>query len=153
MFDYLDEKGILVFPEIPLWGFHQLVDKNNPVAKQWLKRLIDNQYNHASIIGWSVGNEIGDSSEVMEYVEDAIRYVKSIDTTHLAVMVSHTANRPKDPIQYSDIGLVNKYGTGIGSLAERMHKMHLDKVLFYCEYGYGQLSENLDADVDFKGMI
>ncbi|MBA2761480.1 MAG: beta galactosidase jelly roll domain-containing protein, partial [Segetibacter sp.] len=153
MFDYLDEKGILVFPEIPLWGFHQLVDKNNPVAKQWLKRLIDEHYNHASIIGWSVGNEIGDSPGVMEYVEDAIQYVKSVDTTRLAVMVSHTANKPKDPIQYSDIGLINKYGTSIGGLADIIHKQHPDKILFYSEFGYGQLRENLDADVDAKGMI
>ena len=153
MYDYLDEKGIMVFPEIPLWGFHQLVDKNNPVAKQWLKRLIDHHYNHPSIIGWSVGNEIGDSPGVMEYVEDAIKYVKSIDTTRLGVMVSHTANRPTDPIQYADLGLINKYGTGIGSLADRMHTLHPEKILFYAEYGYGQLKENLDADVDAKGMI
>lgn len=153
MYDYLDEKGILVYPEIPLWGLHQLVDKNNPVAKQWLKRLIDEHYNHASIIGWSVGNEIGDSPGVMEYVEDAIQYVKSVDTTRLAVMVSHTANKPKDPIQYSDIGLINKYGTSIGGLADIIHKQHPDKILFYSEFGYGQLRENLDADVDAKGMI
>jgi beta-galactosidase len=153
MFDYLDEKGILVFPEIPLWGFHQLVDKNNPAAKQWLTRLVNSHYNHASIIGWSVGNEIGESPGVMEYVEDAIKHVKSIDTTRLGVMVSHTAHRPHDPIQYSDFGLVNKYGTGIGRLADQMHTLHRDKVLFYSEYGYGQLSENLDADVDAKGMV
>ena len=153
MFDYLDEKGILVFPEIPVWGFHQLVDKNNPVTKQWLHRLVDNYFNHPSIIGWSVGNEIGDSPGVMEYVEDAIKYVKSIDTTRLGVMVSHSAHRPKDPIQYSDLGLVNKYGTGIGMLADRMHALHPEKTFFYSEYGYGQLNEHLDADVDAKGMI
>ena len=153
MFDYLDEKGILVFSEIPLWGFHQLVDKNNPVPKEWLRRLVDNYFNHPSIIGWSVGNEIGDSPGVMEYVEDAINYVKSIDTTRLGVMVSHSANRPKDAIQYSDLGLVNKYGTGIGMLADRMHGLHPEKILFYSEYGYGQLNEHLDADVDAKGMI
>ncbi|MEJ7829394.1 MAG: sugar-binding domain-containing protein [Segetibacter sp.] len=153
MYDYLDEKGILVYPEIPLWGLHQLVDKNNPVAKQWLQRLVTNHYNHASIIGWSVGNEIGESPGVMEYVEDAIKYVKSIDTTRLGVMISHTATRPVDPIQFSDIGLVNKYGTGIGVQADNMHKLHPEKILFYSEYGYGQLSENLDADVDAKGMM
>jgi beta-galactosidase len=153
MFDYLDEKGILVFSEIPLWGFHQLVDKSNPVPKEWLRRLVDNYYNHPSIIGWSVGNEIGDAPGVMEYVEDAIKYVKSIDTTRFGVMVSHTATRPTDPLQYSDLGLVNKYGTGIGQLADRMHARFPEKILFYSEYGYGQLNEHLDADVDAKGMI
>ena len=153
MFDYLDEKGIMVFPEIPLWGFHQLVDKNNPIPKEWLQRMTDNYYNHASIIGWCVGNEIGHSIGVMEYVEDAIRFVKSIDTTRLGVMVSHTANRPRDPVQYSDLGLVNGYGTGIGARADLIHSMHPQKTLFYSEFGYNQLEEDLDGDVDAKRMM
>jgi beta-galactosidase len=153
MFDYLDEKGILVFPEIPLWGFHQLVDKNNPVAKEWLKRMVDNYYNHPSIIGWSVGNEIGHKPGVMEYVEDAIKFVKSIDTTRLGVMVSHTATRKPDPIQYSDLGLVNRYGPAIGSLADKIHQLHPEKILFYSEFGYNQMTEDLDADMDARGMI
>jgi len=38
MFDYLDEKGILVFPEIHLQGLHPVVaDKNNLFVRQWLK--------------------------------------------------------------------------------------------------------------------
>jgi beta-galactosidase len=153
MFDYLDEKGIMVFPEIPLWGLDQLVDKNNPVPKQWLQRITDNYYNHPSIIGWCVGNEIGESMGVMEYVEDAIRFVKSIDTTRLGVMVSHTAHRQRDPLQYSDLGLVNGYGVGIGARADKIHGLHPQKTLFYSEYGYGQLEEDLDGDVDARGMI
>ncbi|MCW3110104.1 MAG: hypothetical protein JWQ09_4610 [Segetibacter sp.] len=153
MFDYLDEKGILVFSEIPLWGLDQLVDKNNPIPKQWLQRLINNNYNHPCIIGWSVGNEIGDSPGVMEYVEDAIDFVKKADTSRLAVMISHTAYRPKDPVQFSDLGLINRYGPAIGTAADKIHALHPDKVLFYSEYGYGQLREDLDADVDAKGMV
>jgi beta-galactosidase len=153
MFDYLDEKGILVFPEIPLWGLDQLVDKNNPIPKEWLQRMTDNYYNHPSIIGWCVGNEIGESMGVMEYVEDAIKFVKSIDTTRLGVMVSHTAHRPRDPVQYSDLGLVNGYGVGIGARADKIHGLHPQKTLFYSEYGYNQLEEDLDGDVDAKGML
>ncbi|RYF97285.1 MAG: hypothetical protein EOO00_00555 [Chitinophagaceae bacterium] len=153
MFDYLDEKGIMVFPEIPLWGLDQLVDINNPIPKQWLKTMVDNYYNHASVIGWCVGNEIGESIGVMEYVDDAIKYVKSIDTTRLGVVVSHTAHRPKDPVQYSDLGMVNGYGVGIGGRADRIHGLHPQKTLFYSEYGYGQLEEDLDGDVDARGMI
>jgi beta-galactosidase len=153
MFDYLDEKGIMVFPEIPLWGLDQLVDKNNPVPKEWLQRITDEFYNHASIIGWCVGNEIGESMGVMEYVEDAIKFVKSIDTTRLGVMVSHTAHRASDPVQYSDVGLVNGYGVGIGARADKIHGLHPQKTLFYSEYGYNQLEEDLDGDVDAKGMI
>lgn len=154
MMDYLDEKGIMIFSEIPLWGYDQLVDKDNPVPKEWLKRLVDEHFNHPSIIGWSVGNEIGHVPGAMEYVQAAIQYVKTLDTTRLAVMVSHTADRgTSDPINYSEIGLINKYGTGIGMLADNTHRFHPDKLLYYTEYGYGQLSENLDADVNAKAMV
>lgn len=154
MLDYLDEKGIMIFSEIPLWGYDQLVDKNNPMPKEWLRRLVNAQYNHPAIIGWSVGNEIGQVPRSMEYVQSAIQYVKTLDTTRLAVMISHTADRGvSDPVNYSEIGLINKYGTGIGMLADKIHSFHPDKLLFYTEYGYGQLEEDLDADVNAKAMI
>jgi beta-galactosidase len=154
MLDYLDEKGIMIFSEIPLWGYDQLVDKNNSIPKEWLKRMITSQYNHPSIIGWSVGNEIGHVSAAMEYVQSAIEYAKTLDSTRLAVMVSHTADRGvSDPINYSEMGLINKYGSAIGMLADKIHGLHPDKLLFYSEYGYGQLAEDLDADVNAKAMV
>ncbi len=153
MLDYLDEKGILVFSEVPLWGLSQLTDKTNPVPRAWLERLVRDNYNHPCIIGWSVGNEIGDSPGVMEYVEDAIRRIRKLDSTRLGVMVSHTATNTTDPLQYADMGLVNKYGKNIGALAETMHRLHPEKILFYSEFGYGQLGENLDSDVDAHGMM
>ncbi len=153
MLDYLDEKGVLNYAEIPLWGFDRLADKNNPIPNEWLKKLININYNHPSIIGWSVGNEIGFYPGVMEYVENAIQYVRTLDTTRLAVVVSHTADRNPDPIQFSDLGLINKYGVNIGKLADDIHKLYPDKILFYSEYGYGQLREDLDATVDAKGMV
>lgn len=154
MLDYLDEKGMLVFEEIPLWGYDPLVNKDNKVPFEWLSRMINNHFNHPSIIGWGVGNEIGYVPGVMEYVDSSIRYVKKIDPSRLAVMVNHTADQGKDdPIRFSDVGLINKYGRAIGSLADRIHFFHPDKVLFYAEFGYGQSGENLDTDVNAKAML
>lgn len=154
MYDYLDERGILIFPEVPLWGADEKVDPDHPVPKEWLNRLIYNNYNHPSIIGWSVGNEIGHNPLVMGYVESAIKLARSLDSARLAVIVSHTAGgRSPDPIQYSDLGLINKYGKNLGPVTERIHKLHPDKLLFYSEYGVGQLSEDLDADFDAKAVL
>lgn len=154
MLDYLDEKGILVFEEIPLWGFDPLVNKSRKEPFEWLHRLIAADYNHPSIIGWGVGNEIGFVPTVMEYVDTAIQVVKNIDPSRLAVMVNHTADRGReDPIRFSDVGLINKYGTAIGSLADTIHSLHPQHVLFYTEFGYGQTSENLDTDINAKAML
>ncbi|HKZ68369.1 MAG TPA: glycoside hydrolase family 2 TIM barrel-domain containing protein, partial [Chitinophagaceae bacterium] len=154
MLDYLDEKGILIFSEIPLWGYDQLVYKNSPVPNEWLLRLVSSQFNHPCIIGWSVGNEIGHVPGVNDYVENAINYVHGLDSTRMAGMVSHLADlTDHDPLQFSDMGLINKYGKGIGMLADKIHGIYPQKLLFYTEYGYNQFTENLDGDLDAKGLI
>jgi len=154
MFDYLDQKGILVFAEVPLWGYDQLVDRNNPLPKEWLARLISTHYNHPSIIGWSVGNEIGQVPGVNEYVSGAIKHAKELDSARLAVMVSHTASRTNnDPLQFSDMGLINGYGKAIGANADKVHGLYPNKLLFFTEYGYNQFTENLDGDLDAKAMM
>lgn len=151
--DYLDEKGIMVFDEIPLWGFDRLADTEQPLPKLWLQQLMERDYNHPSVIGWCVGNEIGQYPTVMEYVKNAIEYIHRQDSLHFGVMVSHTADQHVDPIQYSDLGLINKYGSAIGMLADKIHEYHPTKVLFYTEYGYGQLGEDMNTDAPAKAML
>lgn len=156
--DYIDEKGILVFSEIPLWGQDALVDQHNPLPKQWLSQLVSSQFNHPSVIGWCVGNEIGylqANPGVMEYVESAIAYVKrELDSSRLVVYVSHSADaQQKDPVQFSDMILFNKYGN-LGKQADKAHQQHPGKPLFYSEFGHNLTSENLSLGViDAKGMM
>jgi beta-galactosidase len=69
-------------------------------------------------------------------------------------MVSHSADHSNhDPLQFSDMGLINKYGKGIGMLADKIHGIYPQKLLFYTEYGYNQFTENLDGDLDAKGLM
>jgi beta-galactosidase len=56
-------------------------------------------------------------------------------------------------VEYSYPGLINNYGTSIGTLADTIHSRHPDKILFYSEFGYGQLREDLDGDADARGMM
>ncbi len=149
--DYVDEKGMLVFSEIPLWGKDLLVDPENPTPKQWLGQLVDGQYNHPSIIGWCVGNEIGflhQNPKVIEYVESAIGYVKKeLDNSRLVVYVTHSADmQPRDAAQFSDMILLNKYGS-LGSSADKAHQNQPGKPMFYSEYGYNLTSENPNPGV------
>lgn len=151
--DYLDERGILVFNEIPLWGYDKLADPDNPVAFEWLKRLIIKDFNHPSVIAWGVGNEIGKYPTVMKYVEKATQFVRSLDSTRLAVVVSHTADNDKDIIDFSDLGLINKYGKNIGQVTDKQHSKHPNKILFYSEFGLGQIGEDLDTDYNAKASL
>jgi beta-galactosidase len=151
--DYMDERGIMTFSEVPLWGFDPLADPNIDKSKNWLIRLIDTQYNHACIIGWNVGNEIGDYPETYNYVRQAIDLAKSLDSTRLATAVSHTAQRPNDFLAHSDLGFINKYGSNLLPVTETQHNNFPNKILFYSEYGIGQFGENLNSDFDAKSLI
>lgn len=146
--DYLDERGILVISEIPLWGFDRFADPASEVSRDWMTRLVTAQYNHPSVVAWSVGNEIGDYPTTNEYVRQAVAYTRTLDSTRLVSAVSHTAQRPGDFIQFTDLGLINKYGKNLGPVTDLQHRLYPGKVLFYTEYGNGQLAENPDAGFD-----
>ncbi len=136
--DYLDEKGIMTFEEVSLWGKDIWVDPFAPMPKEWLNRMIKEKYNHPSVIGWSVGNEIGylnANPKVMEYVKGAIEMAKALDPNRLAVYISHSANnQDTDPVEYSDLCLQNTYG-GWGNVVQKAWEKH-GKPVFVSEFGH-----------------
>lgn len=151
--DYLDERGMMTISEIPLWGFDPLADPKKEIAKEWLTRLIGTQYNHPSIIGWSVGNEIGHYPETFEYVKQSVEFTRTLDSTRLVTAVSHTAQNENDFLIHSDLGLINKYGSDLRAITEIQHRRFPGKVLFYSEYGISQFGEDLNSDFDAKSLI
>jgi len=153
MLDYLDQRGILIISEIPLWGFDLLADPENEVAFEWLKRMVTLQYNHPSVVGWSTGNELGHYPDAGEYVKKSIEYARSLDSTRMVTAVSHMAHLADDYIQYSDMGLINKYGKNLAPTTRFQHKTHPSKVLFYSEYGIAQFGEGLDATIEMKPLL
>ena len=157
-YDYLDEKGMLVMAEIPLWGTTKLADPENPVPQQWINHLINNNFNHPSIIGWCVGNEIGAinlNPRVMEYVEKAIRYVKdSLDRSRFVIMVSHTANNQiEDPSRFADFVSYNTYNSW-GKNIDKVHEYQPDKMIFVSECGSNLIGEDLNTSTgNFSKML
>lgn len=155
--DYLDEKGIMTFEEVSLWGKDKMVDPEHPLPKDWLNKMISIKYNHPSIIGWSVGNEIGfidRNPKVMQYVEGAIDQAKKLDPNRLAIYVTHSADHQEvDPVIYSDLIMFNAYGDWSGRV-EKAHKLHPGKPIFMSEYGDHLNNENLNvAEIDGEKML
>jgi beta-galactosidase len=154
--DYLDEKGIMTFEEVTLWGKDVLVDPNNPLPKIWLEKLIKQEYNHPSIIGWSVGNEIGTLNKnplADEYIKGAIENAKRLDPNRLAVYVSNSVqSQDNDPSVYSDLIMQNTYGGWLNA-AEKAHAKFPNKPIFMSEFGLNLIGENLEANADFNKML
>lgn len=155
--DYLDQRGIMTFEEVALWQKDLMVDPDHPTPKDWLKRMVEHKYNHPSIIGWSLGNEIGfvrENPAVMEYIEGAVAQAKELDPGRLAVYVTHSApTQIPDPVQFTDMILYNSYG-GYGVAVEKVHRNYPDQAIFMAEFG-GNLTEDDPgaATIDAKKML
>lgn len=148
--DYLDEVGFLLVEEVALWGKDRLVDPDHPTPKKWLERMVEDHYNHPSIVAWSVGNEIGDFDKnplANEYVEGAIAHAKELDPSRLGVYISYSADfQENDPAQFSEIIMFNKYNDH----EERMKVVrgyHPDKPIFFSEIGTKLDSEDPNLSV------
>lgn len=62
-YDMADEKGLLVWTEIPLWGNNVPASAQfTENSKQALTELIRQNYNHASVAYWGLFNEIPDNA-------------------------------------------------------------------------------------------
>ncbi|WP_232325913.1 sugar-binding domain-containing protein [Spirosoma montaniterrae] len=151
--DYLDERGMLVISEIPIWGYDRLADSANPMPTDWLTRLVTNQYNHPSVIAWSVGNEYGEFPTALDYTKQAIPFVRTLDSTRLVSCVSHTAQFTPDILDVGDIGFVNRYGKNLRPVTQQLHQLHPKQTLFYTEYGTGILGETLDTGLNARSLI
>jgi hypothetical protein len=163
LLDYCDEKGMLIISEIPVWSkFDPNSFSDNPMTKFWLDEMIERDFNHPSIIGWSVANELGIdvdwkemkmSKEQFRYVSSMIRHIKqNMDTTRLITYSSFTAFREKatpenEPAALCDFISFNSYGDMLANCAD-IHKKWNDKPIFISEFGRGQIGENLNtADI------
>lgn len=160
LLDYCDEKGMLIIQEIPVWSkFDPNSFNNNPVSKQWMKEMIERDFNHPCVIGWSVANEIGIdvhwtdmkmSKEQYKYVASMFEYIKSeLDTTRLLTYASFTAFRAKankgiEPAGLGDFICINAYGDMLANCKD-VHSKWPDKPIFITEFGRGQIGENLNT--------
>ncbi len=154
LLDYLDEQGVMIFEEIPLWGGEDpRMQPNDRLAFQWLREMIDRDYNHPCIIGWSVGNEL---LQHKDYVTSAYDYVRAeLDPHRLLSYVSHsghkaTYNASNDPLSQSDIALHNCYKAWYPrpSITTKTIRGKWPALpIFYTEYGTKTFGDALDAIV------
>lgn len=115
--DYCDAVGLLVLAEIPLyhWNKTQMEEgkRTNAArvksAARQLERMITRDFNHPSVIMWSVSNETQEGeAEVAESNRELIRLGRSLDPSRLHVHVSdHWYNYPN--FAEDDVICINYY--------------------------------------------
>lgn len=109
-----DEYGILLWEEIPVyWAIKFERQKTYEDAQNQLMELITRDWNRASAIIWSVGNENADTDERLEFMSGLAKCAHEADETRLvsaACLVDSEKNEIADRlIQYLDVIGINEY--------------------------------------------
>jgi beta-galactosidase/beta-glucuronidase len=148
--DFCDRNGILLIPEIPIWHFSekQLSDpKVIALAKQMMSEMIEQNWNHPAIFGWSVCNESSTHTPGgVAYFKTMYAVVKTLDPERYVSYADDRIQSGADPkinaATYADFVMMNEYfGTWHGDPAmlkpvlERAGREYPGKMIVVSEFG------------------
>lgn len=143
-YDLCDEKGLVVWAEIPYISSH--LEKGVENTKTQMTELIAQNYNHPCIVTWGLSNEItmsGASPAVVENHKMLNDLVHSMDKTRPTTEAVVTmCSMDNEYVHISDIvsynhyfgwygGNVNMYGPWF----DKFHEKYPDKAIGISEYG------------------
>ena len=124
MLEQLDEKGVLLQAEIPWWQQPaRLTPQLEEVARQQFREMIERDYNHPCIFAWGISNEVHGDGRDPEQYKRLKQFVKSLDTSRLANVVSNETFRRKqnDESFIGDLPTWNEYiGTWFGKNTQEL---------------------------------
>ncbi len=109
-----DEKGLLLWEEIPVYWHIRFGEKDTyNDAENQLYELITRDFNRASVIIWSVGNENPDTDERFKFMGKLADKSRSLDKTRLvsaACLVNFQKNAIEDRLEEKlDVIGLNEY--------------------------------------------
>jgi beta-glucuronidase len=103
--------------------------------------MMEQDWNHPSVIAWSVGNEYESyTPEGVAWTKDMRSYTLGLDPTRLITFASRFTSDPSvhsgedEASQYSDFVSVNIYGNYAKRL-DRVHELYPNKPIFMTEFG------------------
>ena len=144
-YDLCDERGMVVWAEIPYISTHMPKGRENTISQ--MKELIVQNYNHPSIFVWGLSNEITMGSESDEDLLENHRIlndlVHEMDKTRLTTIACLSTCSIDDPyIQIPDVVSYNHYfgwyggNTSMnGPWFDNFHERHPNIPIGCSEYG------------------
>ncbi len=144
-YDLCDERGIVVWAEIPYISCHMPKAKENTISQ--MKELIVQNYNHPSIVVWGLSNEItignDEEKDLLEnhrILNDLVHEMDKTRLTTVAAVSMCDINHPylKIPNLVSYNHYFGWYGGDVsdnGPWFDNFHRIHPDIPIGVSEYG------------------
>lgn len=144
LLDFADAHGMLLIPEAGNWNMSawQMADPEN--RERWKKQhreMMEQDWNHPSVIAWSVGNEYESyTKDGIDWTRDMRAFTLGLDPTRLITFASRFTQESvvktgmDEASQYSDFVSINIYGNYAKSF-DRVHALYPDKPIFVTEFG------------------
>jgi len=147
LLDWADENGVLIIEQCPIWGnaASQLASPGmQALFRSQLEEMIRRDWNHPSVIGWSVGNEYESASpQGVEWTREMSAFVRGLDPSRLTTLASMYAfqtgfARPEEEgSHHVDLINVNVYGAPerVDQSLDRIRARWPDRVILISEFG------------------
>ena len=143
-YDLCDEKGLVIWAEIPYISKHMPGGRDNTVSQ--MKELICQNYNHPSIVVWGLSNEIsigGSDEDLLENHRILNDLVHEMDKTRLTTIAAVSMCKMDDPyLLIPDVVSYNHYfgwyggDTSMnGPWFDKFHETHPTIPIGCSEYG------------------
>ena len=143
-YDLCDEKGLVIWAEIPYISKHMPTGRENTISQ--MKELVTQNYNHPSIVVWGLSNEIsigGSDADLLENHRILNDLVHEMDKTRLTTIAAVSMCKMDDPyLQIPDVVSYNHYfgwyggDTSMnGPWFDKFHAMHPNIPIGCSEYG------------------
>ena len=143
-YDLCDEKGLVIWAEIPYISRHMPTGRENTISQ--MKELVSQNYNHPSIVVWGLSNEIsigGSNDDLLENHRILNDLCHEMDKTRLTTIAAVSMCRMEDPyLQIPDVVSYNHYFGWYGGETsmngpwfDKFHAMHPNIPIGCSEYG------------------
>ncbi len=143
-YDLCDQKGLVIWAEIPYISKHMPAGRENTVSQ--MKELITQNYNHPSIVVWGLSNEIGiggSDEDLLENHRILNDLCHQMDPTRLTTVAAVSMCKIDDPyLQIPDVVSYNHYFGWYGGETDmngpwfdKFHKTHPNIPIGCSEYG------------------
>lgn len=142
-YELADKYGMLIISEAGNWQLTPNQMDNDSMRTKFrsqFKEMAERDWNHPSIIAYSVGNEYRSLEPAgQRWTKDMIAYARELDPTRLYTFASMFLNSlPKKPedeaSQYVDFVSTNTYGNHARSL-DHIHSLYPEKPILISEWG------------------